>query len=101
MWLLVVSVVGFVFGNGLFAYWFLYEFEGWAAVASNHLAMAFIIDAFLTLFVLAVRFARQPGGRVAWPWFVVLAVFGGLCFGLPFYLWLNERPGASTGTISA
>ena len=91
MWLLVVSAMGFVFGNGLFTYWLLYEFSGWGEVWSNHLALAFIIDAFLTLFVLAVRFARQPIGRIGWPWFVGLSIVGGLCFGLPFYLWLNDR----------
>jgi len=90
MWLLVVAALGFVFGNGLFAYWLLYEFPGWTAVFSNHLAMAFIIDAFLTLFVLAVSFAHRPIGRVGWQWFVALSIVGGLCFGLPFYLWLNE-----------
>ncbi len=94
MWLLVVAVVGFVFGNGLFCYWLLFESPGWAAIGANHLALAFIIDAFLTLFVLAVRFARRPIGRFAWPWFVVLSIVGGLCFGLPFYLWLNERDAA-------
>ena len=74
MWLLVVAALGFVGGNGLFAYWAVYEFPGWTAVLSNHLAMAFMIDAFLTLSVLAVRFARQPIGRVQWPWFVVFAL---------------------------
>ncbi len=97
MWLLMVAALGFVGGNGLFAYWAAYEFPGWAAVLSNHLAMAFIIDAFLTLFVLAVRFARQPIGPVRWPWFVVLSIVGGLCFGLPFYLWLNEPTRSQAG----
>ena len=91
MWLLLVAMLGFVFGNGLFVYWLLYEFNGWSAVLSNHLAVAFMIDAFLTLFVLAVRFAQRPVGRFTWPWFVVLSIVGGLCFGLPFYLWLNDR----------
>ena len=90
MWLLAVAAIGFVFGNGLFAYWLLYEFPGWPAVFSNHLALAFIIDAFLTLFVLAVRFAQKPAGRYPWTWFVGLSILGGLCFGLPFYLWMND-----------
>lgn len=92
MWLLIVAVIGFVVGNGLFVYWLLFEYQGLAAVWSNHLALAFIIDAFLTMFVLAVHFARQPAGRVRWPWFVVFSLVGGLCFGLPFYWWLNRRP---------
>jgi hypothetical protein len=92
MFLLVMSALGFVAGNGLFVYWLLFEFPGWSAIAANHLAVAFIIDAFLTLLVLTVWFARRPIGRVGWPWFVGLSIFGGLCFGLPLYVWLNERP---------
>ena len=44
MWLLILAAIGFVFGNGLFVYWLLFEFESLAAVWSNHLALAFIID---------------------------------------------------------
>jgi hypothetical protein len=91
MFLLVVSALGFVAGNGLFVYWLLFEFPGWAAIAANHLAVAFIIDAFLTLIVLAVWFAQRPIGPIRWTWFVALSIIGGLCFGLPFYLWLNGR----------
>lgn len=91
MWLLILAAIGFVFGNGLFVYWLVYEFESLAAVWSNHLALAFIIDATLTLVVLTVLFSHQPPGPVRWPWFVVLSIVGGLCFGLPFYWWLNER----------
>jgi len=92
MWLLVVAITGFVGGNGLFLYWLVNDYQGLAAVWSNHLAMAFILDALLTLIVLTVHFARQPAGRVRWPWFVVFSIVGGLCFGLPFYWWLNARP---------
>src|SRR3990172_5581866 len=101
MWLQIVAILGFVVGNGLFIYWLVYDFQGLAAVMSNHLALAFIIDAFLTLAILTVHFARQPPGRVRWPWFVVFSLAGGLCFGLPFYWWLNARPPrhpSATGT---
>lgn len=93
MWLLILAAAGFVFGNGLFLYWLMFEFDGLAAVWSNHLALAFIIDAMITLVVLTVLFAQHPPGPVRWPWFLVLSVVGGLCFGLPFYWWLNARAG--------
>jgi hypothetical protein len=100
MWLLFMAIVGFVVGNGLFVYWLFNEYQGFAAIWSNRLALAFIIDAFLTLIVLTVHFAHQPPGRVRWPWFVVFSIVGGLCFGLPFYWWLNRpastRPGTTT-----
>ena len=96
MWLLVVACIGLVAGNGLFVSWLLNDFHGLAAVMSDRLAMAFIVDAMITLAVLSVHFAKQPVQRVRWPWFIVLSLIGGLCFGLPFYWWLNRsRPGTN------
>ena len=90
MGLLVVALFGLLVPNGLFVYWLATGFHGWGAVFADQLAVSFMLDAFLTLGILAVYFARQPRGRVAWPWFVVLSLIGGLGFGLPFYVWLNR-----------
>lgn len=91
MALLVVAFVGLVIGDGLFIYWLFFDFHGLAAVLRDPLALAFIVDALLTLGILTVYFARHPPGRFRWPWFVVLSLLGGLCFGLPFYWWMNKR----------
>ena len=96
MWLLLMAILGFVVGNGTFLYWLLYEYRGFGAIFHDHLALSFILDALLTLIVLSVHFARQRDNRVRWPWFVVFSLIGGLCFGLPFYWWLNQRGGAAT-----
>ena len=94
MWLLLVALIGLLVGDGLFFYWMAFDYHGPAAVMQDRLALGFIVDAFLTLIILAVRFARVPPGRYRWPWFVALSIVGGLCFGLPFYWWLNTRRGA-------
>ncbi len=60
-------------------------------MAQSRLALAFIIDVFLTMCLLAYYFARKPIGRVRWPWFVLLSLMGGLAFSLPLYWWLNKR----------
>ena len=91
MWLLFAALVGFVVPNGLFAYWFIFEFESWQAVLDDRLALAFIIDAFMAMGLLAFYFARRPIGPVRWYWFVGLSVLGGLGFSLPLYYWLNRR----------
>jgi hypothetical protein len=95
MWLLGVAILGFAVGNGLFIDWLVHDYHGLSAVWSDHLAMAFAVDALLTLLVLTVHFARQPQGRVRWPWFLVLSIVGGICFALPLYLWLNTRSARS------
>lgn len=67
MWLLGIAILGFAVGNGLFVYWLLNDYQGLAAIWSDHLALAFIVDALLTLIVLTVHFARQPQGACGGP----------------------------------
>jgi len=89
--LLLVAAFGFLIPNGIFVYWLVHEWSGVAAVLSNHLAVAFILDAFIAMMLLAWSFARRPIGRYGWPWFVALSLLGGLGFSLPVYWWLNAR----------
>ncbi len=91
MILLLIALFGLVVPNGFFLYWLLYEYDGLASVARNNLALAFMMDAFLAMVLLAYYFARKPIGRVKWYWFVVLSIVGGLVFSLPLYWWLNKR----------
>jgi hypothetical protein len=91
MWLLIIALFGLFVPNGIFIYWLFTEFNGIGEVIQNKPAIAFIIDAFMAMFLLAWRFAAKPIGRVRWHWFVVLSVIGGLGFSIPFYWWLNER----------
>jgi hypothetical protein len=91
MWLLIVALFGLTVPNGIFIYWLFTEFNGVAGVIENKLALAFIIDAFMAMFLLAWWFAAKPIGRVQWYWFVVFSIIGGLGFSIPFYWWLNER----------
>jgi len=94
MWLLLVGFVGLVVGDGLFVYWLINDFQGIGAVLQDRLALSFMFDALLTLIILTVHFALRPPGPVQWPWFVVLALIGGLCFGVPVFWWLNTRRGS-------
>lgn len=91
MILLVIALFGLLVPNGIFIYWLFTEFRGVGEVLQNKLAVAFIIDAFLAMFLIAYYFARHPIGKVKWYWFVVLSIIGGLGFSLPFYWWLNKR----------
>ena len=89
--LLAIALFGLLVPNGLLVYWLVVELDGVQAVLDNHLAVAFILDAFLAVGLLAYLFAIEPPGPVRWPWFVLLSLLGGLGFGIPFYLWLNRR----------
>jgi hypothetical protein len=91
--LLIVALFGFIVPNGYFIHWLFTGYQGIGPILEDHLAMGFILDAFMALGLLTVYFARHPIGRVRWPWFVLLSVLGGLGFSLPFYWWLNTRHG--------
>jgi hypothetical protein len=91
MILLAIALFGLIVPNGLFLYWLVYEYDGVMKVIQNKLALAFMLDAFIALGLLAYYFARNPLGRFKWYWFIVLSIIGGLGFSIPLYWWLNKR----------
>lgn len=94
MLLLIIALFGLIVPNGIFIYWLLTEFKSVGEVMNDKLAAAFIIDAFMAMFLLAYWFAVKPLGKIKWYWFIVLSLVGGLGFSLPFYWWLNQNFGA-------
>jgi hypothetical protein len=95
--LLAIALFGLVVPNGLFIYWLFQEFSSVQEVLANHLAVAFILDAFIAMGLLAYLYSKRPPGPLRWPWFVALSILGGLGFSIPMYLWLNFRKSASAG----
>ena len=101
MILLVVALFGLLVPNGFFLYWLVNEFQGIRPIIANHLAMGFILDAFMAMIILAVYFARRPIGPVRWPAFVLLSILGGLGFSLPFYWWMNTYRSRNSAVASS
>ena len=91
MVLLLIALFGLFVPNGIFVYWLMTDFHSLSDITSNRLALGFIIEAFVVLFLLAYYFAKNPPGKVKWPWFIVLSLIGGIGFVIPFYCWLNKR----------
>ena len=91
MVLLLIALFGLFVPNGIFVYWLMTDFHSLSDITGNRLALGFIIEAFVVLFLLAYYFAKNPPGKVKWPWFIVLSLIGGIGFGIPFYWWLNKR----------
>lgn len=89
--LLSVALFGFIVPNGLFFYYLFAEFSSLTEVIHNHLALGFIIDAFMAMGLLSWWFARNPIGLYSWKWFVALSLLGGLGFSLPMYYFLNKQ----------
>jgi len=60
MALLLIALFGLFVPNGLFIYWLFNEFSSIGDALNNRLALAFIIDAFMVLGLLAYWFAKNP-----------------------------------------
>ena len=91
MVLLLTALFGLFVPNGIFIYWLFTEYNGIGDVINNKLALGFIIEAFLVMFLFAYYFSRNPPGKCKWPWFILFSLLGGIGFGIPFYWWMNKR----------
>lgn len=91
MVLLLIALFGLFVQNGIFIYWLFTEFHSFRDFLNDWLALGFIIDAFMVMFLMAYWFAQNPIGKFKWYWFIAFSLIGGLGFSLPFYYWLNKR----------
>lgn len=89
--LLVLAVFGLIVPNGFFLYYSLVSPSALLAALSNPVALVFITEAFLIMFVFAwvIRHVgfRSPG----WLAFIVLSILGSMAFSVPAFLYLASR----------
>lgn len=77
--------------NGVFL-WGLQAHPEWMSSAlRNPIAVAFVIEAFLMVGMLAYLLRRWQVSRVHWVWFICLALLGGVAFALPVVLLWGGR----------
>lgn len=95
-WLGALAVFGFVGVNGAFVYGLLLEPGSLEAAMTNPIAAAFAIEALVLVGVLAYLFRKWGVSRMAWGWFVLLALLGSLAFAIPIVL-LFPRAGHEAG----
>ena len=81
--LAAVAVGGLLILNGIFCYCALFRPELVTAAMTNPVSLAFIVEALVMTGVLAYLLHRWSVTRLAWGWFVALALIGGLAFAVP------------------
>lgn len=99
-WLWKLAVFGFVGLNGAFAYGVLFQPDSLRAALANPVAVAFMAEALVLVGVLAYLFARWGASRLAWGWFVLLSLLGGLAFAIPVVLLLPNRGGGAAAAAA-
>src|SRR3954449_834403 len=91
-WLGAIAGGGLLILNGIFCYCVVFRPELLAAAMTNPIALAFIVEAFVMTGVLAYLLRKWKVMRLAWGWFVALALIGGLAFAVPVAaLWNQKR----------
>jgi hypothetical protein len=92
-WLWCMAVFGFIGLNTVFIYGIFWQPQLLISAFTNPISLAFIVEAFLLMGVLAYLLTRWKVGRLHWGWFVVLSLIGSMAFALPVVLlWPRRTP---------
>ena len=89
--LVVLAGFGFVGPNGLFLYSILFAPTTLRAALSNPVALVFIAEAFLLMFLLAWLIHHSGFRSPGWRAFIVMSILGSLAFSVPAFLYLASR----------
>lgn len=91
MVLWTVAVSGLMGMNGAFLYG-MTQPDLVRRTLDNPLALAFVVEAFVLMGVLAWLLTKWGVARLRWPWFVGLSLLGSMAFALPVVLlWPGGR----------
>jgi hypothetical protein len=91
------SVFGFTVVNSAFIYGLLFQPDAMINALTNPIALAFIVEAFVLMGMLAYLLSKWRVARLHWGWFVGLSLLGSMAFALPVVLlWSRRAPAAAT-----
>ena len=86
-----VGILGLAGVNGVFLWAIAARPDAMREALANPIALVFMIEAGLLVFLLAWLFRRLGLTRLGWGWFVVLSLVGSLAFAIPVALLLPRR----------
>ena len=89
--MLTLAVLGFIGPNGIFVYAAIADLPLLRAAASDPIALALMIEAFLLTALFAWIILRAGNIRPGWAMFVVLSIVGSLACSVPGFLYLASR----------
>ena len=94
--LLGLAIFGLTVPNGFFLYHAIFNPDiMWAALA-NPIAMVFIAEAFLLMFLFAWFIHRRGFRSPGWLTFIIMSLVGSMVFSIPAFLYLVSRKARQT-----
>jgi hypothetical protein len=85
-----VAAFGFFGPNGVFLYYAFAKRPEFIAMHHEPLFLAFFVEAFVVMFLIAGLLAHKPLGKWTWKSFIVLSLLGGIGFSIPAIILLNS-----------
>ncbi len=89
--LLALAVFGLIVPNGFFLYYSLVAPAALDAALSNPVALVFITEAFLLMFLFSWVIRRLGFRSPGWLGFIVMSLLGSMVFSVPAFLYLASR----------
>ena len=89
--LLALAVFGLIVPNGFFLYYLLVAPASLHAALSNPVALVFITEAFLLMFLFAWLIRHLGFCSPGWLAFLIMSLFGSMVFSVPAFLYLASR----------
>ena len=89
--LLSLAILGFLLINCPFLYFVLMERAVYQEAMRNGMALLFMGEAFLLMFLLAFLIHRLGWRNPGWLLFIVMSLVGSLAFSIPLQLYLLTR----------
>src|SRR5262245_34578059 len=87
-----LAIIGVAALNGVFLWALFARPELVASASSNPVSAVFMMEALLLAGLLSYLLPRWGVSRMPWPWFLALALAGGLLFAVPLaVLWQRRR----------
>ncbi|MDX2227434.1 MAG: hypothetical protein SFY92_10145 [Verrucomicrobiae bacterium] len=94
--LLILAIFGLIVPNGFFLYYSLIAPAALHAALGNPVALVFITEAFLLMFLFAWLIHRLGFRSPGWLAFIIMSLLGSMVFSVPAFLFLASRNARKT-----
>ena len=93
--LLALAIFGLIVPNGSFLYYSFVAPATHHAALTNPVALVFITEAFLLMFLFAWLIRHLGFGSPGWLAFIIMSLVGSMVFSVPAFLYLASRKARS------
>lgn len=87
--LIIIAIIGLLGPNGVFLYYAMFRMGDMLTALGHPVTLAYVVESFIVMGLVAVYIARKPKGRLGWKAFIAFSLIGGLGFSIPAFMVIN------------